>query len=176
MANGDLDGAAHHFQQAQFLESDISENIQYDFSTNLADADIQTPSPDYVKNDYFAIDGLRKRVVFAHPDSRIRYTMDIMYDAKLAFDIGTSPESWTKEGDGVTFSVYIETDQGTDQIFSTYIDPKSKAEDQRWHPYTIDLSPYADQIVTIIFETGAGPKGDYRYDWAGWGEPRLLRP
>ena len=30
--------------------------------------------------------------------------------------------------------------------------------------------------VTIIFETGAGPAGDYRYDWAGWGAPRLVVP
>ena len=176
MANGDHDGATHHFQQAQFLEGDISENIQYDFSTNLADADIQTLSPDYVKNDYFAIDGLRKRAIFAHPDSRIGYSIDIKNDSLLAFYLGTSPESWTKEGDGVTFAVNILSEQGTDQIFSTYIDPKNKSEDQRWHLHAIDLSPYAGQMITIIFETGAGPEGDYRYDWAGWGEPRLLSP
>ena len=34
----------------------------------------------------------------------------------------------------------------------------------------------AGQTVTIIFETGAGPAGDYGYDWAGWGAPRLLKP
>ena len=66
--------------------------------------------------------------------------------------------------------------QGTEQVFSTYIDPKQDEADRRWHPYVIDLSDYAGQVVTIIFETGTGPAGDYRYDWAGWGAPRLLKP
>jgi len=40
----------------------------------------------------------------------------------------------------------------------------------------IDLSDYAGQTVTLIFETTTGPAGDYRYDWAGWGEPRVCKP
>ena len=41
---------------------------------------------------------------------------------------------------------------------------------------TVDLEAYAGQMLTIVFETGSGPKGDVRYDWAGWGAPRLLEP
>jgi hypothetical protein len=28
----------------------------------------------------------------------------------------------------------------------------------------------------LFVERGNGPAGDYRYDWAGWGAPRLLKP
>ncbi|MCJ7537380.1 MAG: hypothetical protein MUO57_17780, partial [Anaerolineales bacterium] len=65
---------------------------------------------------------------------------------------------------------------GEQQVFSTYIDPKNDEFDRRWHPYTVDLNEYAGQEVSIIFETDTGPAGDYRYDWAGWGELRLLVP
>ena len=95
---------------------------------------------------------------------------------ELTFDLGMSPDSWAKEGDGVTFSVYTESDRDNRQIFSAYIDPKHNPIDRRWHPYAIDMSKYIGQKVTLIFETGAGPAGDYRYDWAGWGELRLVKP
>ena len=94
----------------------------------------------------------------------------------LAFDVATAPESWEQPGDGVAFAVYIVSDQSTQQVFSTYIDPKQDETARRWHSHTIDLSTYASQTINVIFETGSGPAGDYRYDWAGWGAPRLLKP
>ena len=59
-------------------------------------------------------------------------------------------------------------------VFSSYIDPKHEPAARRWHSHRIDLGTYAGQTVTLIFETSAGPAGDGRYDWAGWGLPRLL--
>jgi len=79
-------------------------------------------------------------------------------------------------GDGVAFAVYVVSEQGARQVFSTYIDPTHNKADRRWHPHTVDLSAYAGQTVTLVFETSTGPAGDYRYDWAGWGQPRLLEP
>lgn len=90
------------------------------------------------------------------------------------FDLATAPESWHQSGDGVTFAIYVESDQGTEQVFSTYIDPKQDLAARRWHPQTADLSAYAGQTVSITLETDAGPAGDDRYDWAGWGVPQLL--
>ena len=183
LAIGDRDGAASHYQLAQIADGDVREGVFYDFAAHLAEADIQSPGPDYVRNDYFTINGDRKRVLFAHPDSRVSYAVLIVEDAVLAFDVAMSPESWSLEGDGATFAVYVESTQGanhesriTHQLFSTYIDPKHDEAGRPWHPHSLDLSEYAGQTVTIIFETGAGPAGDYRYDWAGWGAPRLLRP
>jgi len=79
-------------------------------------------------------------------------------------------------GGCVAFAVYVTLERGAQQVFSTYIDPKHNEADRHWHPHTVDLSAYAGQTVTLIFETSTGPAGDYRYDWAGWGRPRLLEP
>ena len=84
--------------------------------------------------------------------------------------------TWDQPGDGVTFAVYVESEQGTEDVFSTYIDPKQDGTARRWQPHAVDLSKYAGQTVTIVFETGTGPVGDYRSDWAGWGAAALWRP
>jgi len=148
----------------------------------------------YAPDDYFTINGDRRRVLFAHPDSRVRYVVTVPekpgFAASekpglgekpgfwLAFAVATAPESWEQPGDGVTFAVYVESGQDMqpetrNPKLETYVDPKQDEAARHWHPYTVDLSDYAGQTVTIIFETGAGPAGDERYDWAGWGEPRL---
>jgi len=49
----------------------------YDFAAHLAEADIQSPGADHVRHDYFTIDGDRWRVLFAHPTSRVSYTVHI---------------------------------------------------------------------------------------------------
>ena len=176
LALGDLEGAAEHYQLAQLADRDFQEGLVHDLAAQLGAAQIKAPDAGYVKNDYLTIDGHERRVLFMHPDSLARYTLQVPEGGSLAFDLATSPESWGQPGDGVTFSVYVESDQGTEQVFSAYIDPKHEGSDRRWHPHTVDLSDYARQTVTVVFETTGGPAGDNRFDWAGWGTPRLLAP
>jgi hypothetical protein len=94
----------------------------------------------------------------------------------LVFNVATAPESWLLPGDGVSFAVYVKSDNGAHQVFSTYIDPKNIEADRKWHKFSVDLDPYAGNAITLILETGTGPRGDYRYDWAGWGDLQLLTP
>lgn len=153
----------------------------FDFVEHRELAQHASPVPDgeAIEARMWTIEGKTQRVLYQHPAfsgaSRLAYTLQLNRGAVLAFDIATAPESWTKEGDGVTFAVYVESGGGARQLFSTYLDPKHDKAERRWHPVTLDLSAYAGQTVTFIFETGTGPAGDYRYDWAGWGNPRLLR-
>ncbi len=154
----------------------------YDFVENLDRAQHASPPAEgeAIEARAWAVEGEARRVLYQHPafagSSRVAYTVPIGEGYLLAFELSTNPDSWLLPGDGVTFTVYVESDQGTDQVFSTYINPKEEEADRRWHPAAIDLGAYAGQTVTIIFETGTGPAGDYRYDWAGWGTPRLLEP
>ena len=110
-----------------------------------------------------------------HADSSARYIIEVPSDSILAFDLATDPGTWDQAGDGVSFYVSILTDEGMEQVFSTYIDPKQNEAERGWHPYTVDLSNYAGQTVSIVFETDGGPAGNLEFDWAGWGVPRLLR-
>jgi tetratricopeptide (TPR) repeat protein len=171
---GDRVGAANEFRAAKMVFGDWSAGIAYDFVAELAEASVQSPSPAHVKHDVFQIGGDERRVLFMHPESSTGYTVHIPQDSVLAFSVATAPESWVQPGDGVVFMVHIETEQGRYQLFSTYIDPKKSVDARRWHAHTVDLGAYAGQSVTLIFETVGGPAGDERYDWAGWGRPRLL--
>jgi hypothetical protein len=154
----------------------------YDFIDRVDEARRTSPTPDgeIVGVGVWTIGGVSRRVLYQHPAfsgaSRIAYPVRIQRGAVLAFDVATVPESWEQPGDGVTFAIYVESDQGAQQLFSTYIDPKHNDADRRWRPYTLDLSAYAGQTLILVFETGTGPADDYRYDWAGWGEARLLNP
>jgi tetratricopeptide (TPR) repeat protein/O-antigen ligase len=186
LALGDREGAAEHYQLAQIADGDVHEGLIYALAAHLAEAGIESLGPEYVRNDYFTIGGEERRVLFMHPDSRASYRLALPTPPSmsgrteggltLAFDLATAPESWEQPGDGVTFAIYVEFEQGTEQVFSTYIDPKQDEADRRWHAYTIDLGAYMGQAITLILETGAGPAGDSRFDWAGWGAPRLLAP
>ena len=159
----------------------------YDFIDHLDEAIRQAhnkaeraPEGETIKARVWTIGDVPRQVLYQHPAvagaSRIAYQVYIERGATLVFDVATAPESWGQSGDGVTFAVYVRSDGGAQQVFSTYIDPKQNEADRRWHPHAIGLSAYAGQTVDIIFETGTGPAGDFRYDWAGWGAPRLVEP
>jgi hypothetical protein len=156
--------------------------LAYNFIDQLDQAKRSFPAPEgeTIEAQVWTIGNVPQRVLYQHPAfsgvSRISFPVKIEPGGMLAFELATAPESWEQPGDGVVFTVYVESNEGVLQLFSTYIDPKINETDRRWHPHTIDLSDYAGQEVTIIFETGSGPTGDYHYDWAGWGELKLLVP
>ena len=60
-------------------------------------------------------------------------------------------------------------------VYSRYLDPKHHQQDRRWVPIQVSLAPFAGKLARLILAVGTGPAGDWRYDWAGWGEPRLER-
>ncbi len=156
--------------------------VGYDFIDHV-DKAIQPIPPgegEIINVQEWSINQENHRVLYQTPSfagtSRILYQVVVENHSKLAFDVAMDPASWELEGDGVAFTIYIVADGITHQVFTTYIDPKHNKEDQRWYPNAIDLDKYSGKKLTFIFETNTGPMGDYRYDWAGWGEPRLLQP
>lgn len=156
--------------------------VVFDFIAHREQAQRTSPIPEgeVVEVREWRIEDQPRRVLYHHPAfsglSRVAYQVHVEDGTVLAFDLALDPESWELSGDGVTFSVYVDLGQGAEQLFSTYIDPKRDPDDRRWHPHTVPLDDYAGQTVTLIFETGVGPAGDERYDWAGWGNLRLESP
>ena len=156
--------------------------VAYYFVDQLNSAARSLPAPEgeMVEAQVWTIGSESQQVLFQHPalagTSRISFPLQVEPGARLAFGAATAPDSWERPGDGVSFTVYIDPGNGPQRVFSTYIDPKRDEFDRRWHSHTVDLDDYSGQDVLIVFETGTGPAGDYRYDWAGWGEPRLLVP
>lgn len=174
LALGDRESAAAHYRRAQLADRDVRQGLAYDFAAELAGAEIEAPGAEYVRNDYATLDGDRRRTLFTHPDSRVRYVVEVPQGGILSSAVATDPESWDQPGDGVTFRISVEAEGRSRQVFAIYIDPKHVEADHRWHPFSVDLSDYAGQRVTVVLETGSGPAGDNGYDWAHWGLPRLM--
>jgi tetratricopeptide (TPR) repeat protein len=170
---GNLEEAANHYKVAQLTSGHLVEGVVFDFLSQFAESEVVAPRPEYVRIDTFNISGDARNVLFQHPDSRVTYTLEVDESTWLSFGVATNPESWTMPGDGVWFALDVERGKERTRIFEAYIDPKNHQNDRRWQSHWIDMAGYAGQRVNLVFETGSGPDGDFRYDWAGWGEPRL---
>jgi hypothetical protein len=142
----------------------------------------------FFKKTVFNIHGSPRKTILQHPPpctdarlcattGRLEYAVAIPPGSRLAFGFALAQEVWQPgKGDGVQFEIYVANQDTEWQLFSEYIDPKNILADRRWHDREIDLAPWVGQDVTIAFVTDPGPEGDDRYDWAGWGEPRIVLP
>jgi len=161
------------------LSAGIREGEWFHFADALPEAELQSPGPNFIYLDTFAINGDRRQTLFMHPDSQASFSLrlPVSKTIDMKFAIGMMPESWTQEGDGVRFVVRVGTGTSETQLYSEYTNPKQQFQDRAWKDGWIDLSSYGGQEITITLETQSGPANDNRFDWAGWGDPVLvIRP
>jgi hypothetical protein len=156
----------------------LSQFVSYDFVESLqTDASEDCDNCELMRLDRFTIDGDRKPVLYMHPALQTSFHLVVPPGSYLSFSIALSPAVWhIGFGDGVQFDIYVDDSHTRQHPFSRYIDPKNIPADRRWHDYEIDLSPWAGKMVALTFSTGCGPNGNCNYDWAGWGEPRIVQP
>ena len=80
-----------------------------------------------------------------------------------------------KPGDGVDFTVSVRLADGSVvKLFSRYVDPRQIVQDRGWIGNRVPLGAFAGQSISIILSTSTGPRGDSQFDWAFWGEPRVI--
>jgi 4-amino-4-deoxy-L-arabinose transferase-like glycosyltransferase len=150
----------------------------YDFIARLPEAEINAAQGpfEHVDTRTFTMPqtGDWQPVLFMHPSSKVSYSLTLPETAvELQFSAAMAPESWDWGGDGSTFVVRLQSEDGeVHELFSQHVgnDPGER----RWHHTTIDLSPFAGQDVVITLSTGPGPQGDFSGDWAGWASPRIV--
>lgn len=157
----------------------LPRRVYYDLIANRRVTE-RLVDPALFKVERWEILGQERQVLFVHPSAAgsatLVYPVRIEPRTMFRADMALAPEAWQAEGDGVTFSVYVEDDAGIHLLYSRYLDPKHHQQDMRWTPVRINLDRFAGKLVRLILTTGAGPAGDSRYDWAGWGAPRLEQP
>jgi hypothetical protein len=114
-------------------------------------------------------------VLFMHPPASLSFTIDVPEEPSIfRFRNALAPESWDWGGDGVTFSVMIQNEDGSaSEIYRRHI--SNDAADRDWHAAEISLADYAGQTIVLTLATDSGPGGDGTGDWAGWGAPKILR-
>jgi hypothetical protein len=153
-------------------------HVEYDF-VNLFDSDsrIGCENCERIRSELITIDGDRKTSLFMHPSSRVSYQVVPPANSKLTFSLALAPDVWQIGlGDGVEFELFIDNGEVIKKVFTKYIDPKNVKDHRAWIDYEVDLSEWAGQSVVLIFSTAPGPNADERYDWAEWGEPRVVLP
>jgi len=145
------------------------------FIKNLNKAIIETPQKEWVTQLIFNINGDSRVTLFEHPPSKITYKLTIPEKAFLSFGIALSPNSWSfDKGDGVLFEIYVRDGSVKEKVFSKHIDPKNNVADRKWHDEVVDLSRYGKKEISLSFVTTPGPNNNTNYDWAGWGDPKLI--
>jgi hypothetical protein len=157
----------------------LPQDTYYDLIANRSVTE-RLVDPALLKVEQWDILDEERDVLFVHPaaSGSIALVYPVKIEAATTFraDLAAAPEAWTLEGDGVTFSLYVEDSAGMHLVDSRYVDPKHHQQDRRWVPMEVNLARFRGEVVRLILVVGSGPAGDRRYDWAGWGEPHLRRP
>jgi hypothetical protein len=157
----------------------LPQQTYYDFVANRQVTE-RLVDPALVKVERWEILDEEQEVLFVHPtasgSAALVYPVKIEPGTTFQSDLAVAPEAWHLEGDGITFSLYVEDRAGLHLVSSHYLDPKHNLEDRRWVPMRVNLGPYGGQLVRLVLVVSTGPTGDPRNDWAGWAEPQLTRP
>jgi hypothetical protein len=123
------------------------------------------------------LNGDKKRAIFTVPTSRIIWRLKVPDDGWLRVALGTKPETWEKEGDGVLFRIGVSDGRAFEDLITQHVDPFHNKGDRRWIPLNVDLSAYAGDQVEVILNTNTSQKGkgdDPRNDTALWGAPEIV--
>lgn len=135
----------------------------------------QNGAPEAVRMERFVMpdNGDWGDVLLVHPPATVGFPLSLP-DRPLNFTsrLALAPESWQWGGDGVTFVVYVQEENGSvTELFRRHIG--KEAEARRWHDVEFSLSDYAGDDIVLFLATEDGPAGDGTGDWAGWETPRL---
>jgi hypothetical protein len=145
--------------------------------TDLNDVSVMFNKPPLLQQRDVSIDGDLRHAIFMHPPSKVDIPLIVPADySRLQFGIGLDEQTWAANpilGDGVTYRITVQDQDGDHEVFSRYIDPKHTPADRSWQDVTVDLSRWSGQRIALSLSTNGGPKADTQNDWAYWSLPVL---
>ena len=146
-----------------------------DFVQQFESATVRRPSAAVFTIRPITIGSESRSSITVQQPSRIAWDVTLPNKAWIETDLGIEEQGWSAVGDGVLFRIGISLDGRYDELVTRLVNPHRVAEDRKWVPISIDLSPYAGRAVSLVFNTAAGLEGDHREgDLAVWGAPRLV--
>lgn len=120
------------------------------------------------------INGLSPAALFAHPPSRVTWTVTVPARKPLLKTyVALRPYVWEHRSDGVTFDVSV-SDGRHETRTTRFLNPGYRLNDRAWVEMNLDLSEFAGRSVEVSLATSAGPTGNLAWDWALWGNPRIV--
>jgi hypothetical protein len=89
--------------------------------------------------------------------------------------LALDPAAWdVPQGDGVRFVATVAaTGESRAVVLDAALNPRARGEQRRWVDTLADLTPWAGRPVRLALRTEG--RDDPAYDWAGWGEPVVVR-
>ncbi|MCZ6678643.1 MAG: hypothetical protein O7E52_15510 [Candidatus Poribacteria bacterium] len=122
--------------------------------------------------------GISKAAIFEHPrtegDARIEYEVslpqvksdeNLILNFSIGLRDGVDFESPHTKPDGVQFAIEVSGERRFEGVSVAC----------EWAEYLIDLSDFAGGETQIAFLTNSNGEGNTNYDWALWGNPRVLK-
>jgi hypothetical protein len=122
--------------------------------------------------------GDSKKAILAPPNGRLTFHVKVPDDGWLRVSLGTQPETWDKDGNGVLFFAGVSDGRSFEKLFEQVLNPHANPSERRWIPVAVDLSAYAGEEMDIILNTrssAAGVAADERNDQPLWGAPAISR-
>jgi len=114
-----------------------------------------------------------RKILFAHPPSKITYVISVEPGSSLAFAIGILPDVWEKIPQGVKFDIDIISDGETESLFSHILIPKKNIGDRGWHNFILPLDKYIGKTVSLVLST-SGSGDNLSYCWSAWGWIKII--
>ncbi|MCE2413619.1 T9SS type A sorting domain-containing protein [Candidatus Poribacteria bacterium] len=118
-----------------------------------------------------SISGIRKATIWAQPpwqgisgDTFGEWTLSLPNSSHISLDFDIGLAEGSENSDGVTFIVSV---QG-DEIFRRH------HTEQKWEHIRLDLTAYQSEDIKLRFTTNPGPEENTGWDWAVWGEPKIV--
>ena len=149
--------------------------ITYEFTHHLSDAKIESAKGVPVQPKTVEIQSVPRRVIFAHPPSKITYTVPVDPGSSLAFAIGILPGAWDRIPQGVKFDIEVISDGVTEPLFSRVLMPKRNIGDRGWHNFLLPLEMFSGKTISLVFCT-SGSGEDLSYCWSAWGWGKIVKP
>lgn len=146
----------------------------YDFTLHLPDAKIESAKGIPVQPQIVEIQSVPRHVIFAHPPSKITYTIPVEQGSSLAFAIGILPAAWDNIPQGVKFDINVVSEGVTESFFSRVLMPKRNIGDRGWHNFILPLEKYSGMTVSMVFRT-SGSGDDLSYCWSAWGWGKIIK-
>jgi anaerobic magnesium-protoporphyrin IX monomethyl ester cyclase len=149
-----------------------------DFVDALAGAEIASPEPIFVGEDYFWIGEDARRVLRVHPPSRVRYRVTVPGRSELRASLAMHPQVLDMPGgDGVIFIIRIgRSPRKMTEVLNRVLDPKRNSLHRGWHDITIPLDQWVGKKVIIEFETRTVDPTRPDFNTVGFGYPLILCP
>jgi 4-amino-4-deoxy-L-arabinose transferase-like glycosyltransferase len=120
---------------------------------------------------------IQSQVVGSEENSElVRFSLSTSFrQATLEGSVGINPDRWFGPPAG-PFDFIIEIEEGLQRrvLLRKRIDPRRDVEDRHWHPFAVDLTPYAGHATDLLFRIDAPPLQENPQNLAGWKDLRFI--